>query len=92
MAIQLLSSVVRQKGLMSAEIDNDIVILGLVSNNYIALDEIGRNIWDLLEKPHKVDEICNLLSEKYAGDPLQIQKDTLRFLTELEKEGLVCVE
>jgi len=92
MTIELSSTVVRLEGLMSAEIDQDIVILGLVSNNYIALDEIGRSIWDLLEIPRTVDEMCGLLSQKYAGEVEQIQTDTLLFLAELEKEGLVRVE
>ena len=92
MTIELSSTVVRLEGLMSAEIDQDIVILGLVSNNYIALDEIGRSIWDLLEIPRTVDEMCGHLSQKYAGEVGQIQKDTLLFLAELEKEGLVRVE
>ena len=92
MTIELSSTVVRLEGLMSAEIDQDIVILGLVSNNYIALDEIGRSIWDLLEIPRTVVEMCGLLSQKYAGEVEQIQTDTLLFLAELEKEGLVRVE
>jgi hypothetical protein len=81
----------RNAELMAAPVDNELVILGLISNNYIALDEIGRRIWELLETEHPVDDLCHLLGQEYEATPEQIAADMLPFLTELQDEGIVHV-
>jgi hypothetical protein len=91
MTIEMTDVVVRNAALMAAPIDNELVILGLISNNYIALDEIGRHIWDLLETERPVDDLCHRLEREYAAAPEQIASDVLPFLTELRDEGIVHV-
>lgn len=91
MAIELKSVVTRTEDLMSQPIDQDLVILNLVNNNYIGLDEIGRRIWELLENPCRVDELCQQLGREFNATPEQIAADVFPFLTELQGEGLVNV-
>ncbi len=91
MVIELTDRVIRNGDLMAAPIDNELVILGLISNNYIALDEIGRRIWELLETERPVVELCRELEREYNGPPEQIISDVLPFLTELRDEGIVHV-
>ncbi|MBI5302703.1 MAG: PqqD family protein [Chloroflexi bacterium] len=89
MTIELNTRVVRAEGLVSRAVDQDIVILNLASDNYIALDQIGKRIWELLETPRRVDELCRQLSQEFAGTPEQIANDVLHFLAELESEQMV---
>lgn len=91
MAVDLTDHVIRNEGLMAAPVDEDLVILSLISNNYIALDPIGRRIWELLESTWQVDELCLQLGQEFAGAPDQIAADVLPFLTELQGEGIVHV-
>jgi hypothetical protein len=91
MAIELTSRVVRLEGVMSSPVDNDIVILNMARNNYVNLDAIGRRIWELIEKPVGVDELCGKLEKEFAASKEQIAADVLPFLAELEKDGLVRV-
>ena len=81
----------RTADLMSAPVDEDIVILNLARNAYVALDDIGHRIWDLLEEPLAVQEICRRLAEEYEGHPEQMERDLMAFLEELEGEGLLNV-
>jgi hypothetical protein len=60
-------------------------------NNYISLDAIGRRIWELLENPAMVNDLCKQLGEEFEGTQEQISADVLSFLEELEREGLVRV-
>ena len=92
MSIELNSLIVRGKNILSTPIDNELVILNIVKNNYVGLDEIGLRIWELLEKPIRVNELCNQLSREFDATPEQIIEDTIPFLADLDDEGLVNLE
>lgn len=91
MSLNLTTSVFRPEGMMTAPVDKDIIILNMAKNNYVSLDMIGRRIWELLEKPILVGELCRHLQQEFAGEEGQIAADVLSFLAELEKEGLLGV-
>ncbi len=91
MSIDLRSKVTRIAGIMSTPVDDDIVILNMLKNNYVSLDAVGRRIWDLIESPVLVSDLCSQLVSEFAGSEEQISADVLSFLNELLKEGLVCV-
>ena len=91
MAIEATTRIVRTEGIMTAPVDQEIVLLNMKGNNYISLDAIGRRIWELLETPVVVDELCRQLGMEFDGTQEQIKTDVLSFLNELEGEGLVCV-
>lgn len=85
------ATIVRSNEMLSQPVDGDLVILNMEHNNYIALDDIGRRIWDLLENPRGAGELCILLTKEFDGDPAQIASETLAFLDELLSEGLVRI-
>jgi len=89
-SIELHSIVVRAEGMMTAPVDQDIVILNMLKNNYVSLDQIGRRIWELIATPVKVSELSRTLMAEFAGSEEQISADVVTFLNELQKEGLVC--
>jgi hypothetical protein len=91
MALELTSTVIRTAGVMTAQVDSEIVILNMAGNNYISLDAIGRRIWELLETSSTGIELCRQLSLEFDAGVEQIAADLLPFLTELEKDGLVRV-
>jgi hypothetical protein len=91
MAIEATTRVVRTEGIMTAPVDQEIVLLNMKGNNYISLDAIGRRIWELLENPAMVNDLCKQLGEEFEGTQEQISADVLSFLEELEREGLVRV-
>ena len=91
MSVELSSQIVRTENLMSAPVDNEIVILNMAKNNYIGLDEIGRRIWDLSAEACSVDDLCNRLSREFEATPEQIAVDVLPFLEELAQEGLIRI-
>jgi len=91
MPIELNTQVVRKEGLLTAPADKDLVIVSLESNQYIALDEIGRRIWELLETPCQVDELSIQLTKEFSGSGDQITADVLEFLDELNKFGLIQI-
>jgi len=91
MSIELSSRVVRTEEMISAPVDNEIIILNMAENNYIGLDEIGRRIWELLAETRSVVEVCDLLSLEFEATPEQIAADLIPFLEELRDEGLIIL-
>lgn len=91
MAIEATTRVTRTEGIMTAPVDTEIVLLNMKGNNYISLDAIGRRIWELLETPASVADLCRQLGTEFEGTDEEIAADVVSFLTELEQEGLVRV-
>ena len=83
--------IARKNDLPSTSVDNDLVILSLASNNYVGLDAVGRKIWESIETPCRVDQLCQLMSSSFSGAPSQIGNDVIAFLKELAEEGLIDV-
>lgn len=89
--MDLKTVVVRTQDMMSAEVDDEIVILNLAKDNYIGLDAIGRRIWELLETPSRVEALCRQLVSEFEATGDQIAADVLSFLEDLETERLLQV-
>jgi hypothetical protein len=87
-----LTSVVKStKDLISAPVDDEVVILSVESGSYFGLDEIGSEIWRQLETPTRVDALCEALTARYDADRATIERDVLTLLESLVAEGLVSV-
>lgn len=91
MVIDAGSTVVRAEGLPSTEVDDDLVVLNLRTDSYIAIDRIGRRIWELLESPRRVEDLIATLAAEFDVDPTIVAHDVAPFLDELEREGMVTM-
>ena len=81
--------IVRNAALPATAVDGDLVILNMATGNYLGLDDIGRRVWDLLETPLRIDDLCTALAQEYRGPAEEIGRDVLTFLEELAAEGAI---
>jgi hypothetical protein len=91
MTIELSTVVVRTAGLLTAPVDDEIVILNPGRDNYVGLDAVGHAVWNLIEQPYEVAELCRKLSQDFDATPEQIAADVLPFLSEIADEGIARV-
>ncbi|MHB8467265.1 MAG: PqqD family protein [Acidimicrobiales bacterium] len=89
--MELSTVVVRRDGLLTAPVDDEIVILNPERDNYGGLDAIGRSVWELIEHPRRVADLCECLSQEFDATPEQIACDLVPFLDEMADEGIVDV-
>jgi hypothetical protein len=89
--MELDSVVVRVPGVTAAPVGDDLVILNLARDDYVALDVIGRRVWELVEEPRTVADVCASLRSEFEDPAQRIEADVLDFLNELSSEGLVRV-
>jgi hypothetical protein len=85
-----LSTIVKQsKHQVSCCLDDEVAILNLESAMYFGLDEVGAYIWQALNEPRAMSEICSMILDKFEVDNVACKADVFNFLTKLEKAGLV---
>lgn len=83
------AKVVVAKHQVSSDLAGEAVILNLKAGVYYGLDEVGARVWNLLQEPRTVAELCDLLRQEYQVDPERCQADLLALLQGLAREGLV---
>jgi hypothetical protein len=71
--------------------DTEMVMLDIERGAYFGLQGVGKAIWDLLETPVTVDELCGHLMEQFEVDAETCRRDVTGFLEELRARELVEV-
>jgi len=88
-----MSDVVTQSGsVVSADMDDDeIVMMNVEKGMYYGMDDIESYIWELMEHPLSISQLCDALTERYHVTREVCYKDILEFLHELHEEGLIDI-
>jgi hypothetical protein len=82
----------RADDVMSAESDDELVMMRLEADHYYGLDPIGRRVWELLAEPATAAALCCTLCDEFEVDEGRCLAELLPFLGELAAEGIVRVE
>jgi hypothetical protein len=85
-------AVSRLPGALAERVNDDLIRLGPRMDQYVALDGIGRRVWELLERPQRVDQLSAVLQAEYREvTPGEITRDVMALVSRLQAEGLVRV-
>ncbi|SFV90142.1 hypothetical protein MNB_SV-4-1258 [hydrothermal vent metagenome] len=84
------SRVILNQNIFAQEVDGEMVLLDMQSENYFGMDAVGTSIWQALkEEGGEIANVLERLSQMYDADRQTLQKDLLAFVENLEKNGLV---
>ena len=83
------STIVRSSDQVSTDLGKEVIILGLDSEEYYSLEEVGVRIWGLIQEPKTVMEILDSILNDYAVAPERCEGDVLAVLEEMADEGLI---
>lgn len=86
------STVVVAPHQISSALADASVILNLDSSIYYGLDAVGARIWNLVQQPRTVTEICNVVVEEYDVDPARAARDVHALLQKLSEAGLIEIK
>ena len=87
---------IRSKAVVSRLVAGETLVLpvrgdiGDLASIY-SLNETATTIWEALEKPRSIREICDLLERNYEISKERAEEDTVSFLGEMCSLGLVKV-
>jgi hypothetical protein len=70
-------------------LNTEVIIVDFSTGNYYALIHIAKQIWQLIEQQGAVDQIAQLLSDRYLRAKEAVLADLELFLEELVNNGLI---
>lgn len=82
----------KQEDWLSAKVDDEIVMMSARTGMHIGLNKVGARIWELLETPRSVDELCEILLGRFEVAPDVCRAEVESFLAELEKHGAIAID
>ena len=90
-AISLDTTIVRTEKVVTADMGNEIVMMSLEKSSYYGLDPIGSKIWDRMETPIRVSDLCQGLLGDFDVEQEQCETDVLVFLNELYENDIIRI-
>jgi hypothetical protein len=58
---------------------------------YFGVADVGKRIWELVEEPTTVADLCARLTQQYNVGADVCEAETLAFLDDLERRGIIHV-
>lgn len=77
---------------VSSDLAGESVILHLKSGVYYGLNDIGAQIWNLIQQPKTVSELRDAILQEYEVEPDQCESDILALLQDLAAAELIEVK
>ncbi len=74
---------------VSCKINDEVAILDLDRAIYFGLQGVGVHIWNSLEKPRSVADLCASIQAEFDVSEAACQADGVQILASLEEERLV---
>lgn len=82
----------RSSEVVAAPLGDDLMMMSVARGAYYSLNPVGAAIWQRIEQPIAVAELCAALLEEFEVGPEQCQAEVLALLDEMAREGLVIVK
>ncbi|MFZ2961142.1 MAG: lasso peptide biosynthesis PqqD family chaperone [Candidatus Ozemobacteraceae bacterium] len=91
MAFSLETRVVRSDEPVFSKLGDELVMMSIEQSKYFALDETAGVIWECLEKPISIQEICQALMKKFDVPKEQCEQEVSAFLDQLYEKKLITI-
>ncbi|MFZ5670781.1 MAG: PqqD family protein [Pseudomonadota bacterium] len=79
----------RPSDTVASSVDDQVVILQISSGHFFHLNDGGSRIWDLLDRPMTVGDVCAALSDRYEVEPETCRRDVAEFVELMSAKGLL---
>jgi hypothetical protein len=90
--VLLKSVIVANHEQLSANLDDEVVILHVNAGAYYGLDQVGVFVWNLIQEPRRVSDIRDAICEEYEVKLERCEHDLLTLLEELAAYQLIEVK
>jgi DNA-directed RNA polymerase delta subunit len=83
------SKYLRNNEAISGRLHDEMVMMDIQKGKYFSLNSVATFIWDLLEEPLSIEELCEKLMNEYEIEYEQCRKEVEEYLKEMNILGLV---
>jgi len=73
------------------EVDNEMVLLDMNSENYFGLDEVGSDIWSKMQQRETLREVYDAMLDMYDVSEETLRSDMEIFVDKLLQSGLIML-
>lgn len=87
--ISLESKFVKNDDIAWRIIDGEALVVSPKDSLIYPLNEVATKIWELLDGKRTISDIASIICEEFDGDVKTMQNDTIDFVEELLKAGLI---
>lgn len=75
---------------LKGDASKEAVLLDMQKNQFYGMNRVGVRIWELLETPLTVKELCTRLQSEFDVAPDECLSDVIGFLNSLLDDGLIA--
>jgi hypothetical protein len=79
----------RKDGWLAARVGDELVMMSADSGAYLGLNEVGARVWEMIDSPRALPDICAALAAEFETTPEACQPEVEAFLSELEARGAI---
>lgn len=90
--LTLNSIIQRDPEVITAEADQDLIMVSIATGHYYGLSDVAREIWEAIETPKRISDLVADLNASYQVDSNSCEEQTLSFLKALLDEHLLQVK
>jgi hypothetical protein len=87
--INLNTLIQRNKNILASDLDGEKVMMSIEKGEYYGLGKTGTFIWDNIEESIRIDNLIELITEKYNINKMQCLKDITPFIKDLVEKELI---
>jgi len=74
---------------VSSRVGDEVAVLGLDRATYYGLNPVGARIWELIQKPVRLEQVAAIVTSEYEVDRETARHDLMELVERLLAEGLV---
>ncbi|HVN30362.1 MAG TPA: PqqD family protein [Thermoanaerobaculaceae bacterium] len=74
---------------VSSRVGDEVAVLGLDRAVYFGLNPVGARIWELVQKPVRLDRVAEAIVAEYEVDESTVRSDLMELVERLLAEGLL---
>jgi hypothetical protein len=82
---------IHRDGIIASKLGEELVMLDIQKGKYFSLNPVATFLWELLDQPLSLPEICKLLMEEYEVDYAHCASDVDELLKEMIKLDLIKI-
>lgn len=81
--------VIRSREILASKLEGQTVMMNIQKGAYYGLESLESAIWEMLEAPISVADLCDKLQQEFDVDAETCSADVIEFLNEMVAESLV---
>lgn len=79
----------RNRDVVFCELSGELALLDLHSNTYYGLNKVGARIWEMIQEPRSLPQLCEAIVEQYDVDPARCRIDIEALVRQLAEAKLI---